>query len=372
VHLYDVDDDSVSSSVTALQQDPIRPEAALESILHANPQLIADEPLLIIGRQVRLDSGVADLLACDRHGNVVVVEVKIGRSGTGSASEETILSQPQTYAGSLSNFEFDDLSELFQEYASRLNGGEWEVERSYAAGGNLLQAMETVFGSAPEEHQFNTEQRLVVVAEEITQRTAANARYLLEQGLHFQATEVKRFTLPEEDATDRNLLTSSVIVDYSSRRVRPKRRLSPTHPELASEILERAFPELQSLVEADSVTELLPNGLDTREHRLISNNPAHPEDVVYRLDVKPDSNTVLIGIDVKGDDDRVHEQIAEQETRFSESGFTVSGNKTYRVVVADWNLDNPEDIHDVIDEVADQYALLVQLGHDVLINQGDR
>jgi RecB family endonuclease NucS len=107
VHLYDVDDDSVSSSVTALQQDPIRPEAALESILHANPQLIADEPLLIIGRQVRLDSGVADLLACDRHGNVVVVEVKIGRSGTGSASEETILSQPQTYAGSLSNFEFD-------------------------------------------------------------------------------------------------------------------------------------------------------------------------------------------------------------------------------------------------------------------------
>jgi hypothetical protein len=360
-----------TTGLSQCSTESIQPESAFESCLHKNPELILNEELLLIGRQVRLESDVADLIGLDEFGNTIIIEVKIGQSGTGSASEETILSQPQTYASSISNFEFDDLSALFHDYNSRLSGGEWDVDRAYAAGGNLLQAMETVFGSAPEEHQFNTEQRLVVVAEEITQRTAANARYLLEQGLHFQATEVKRFTLPE-DATGRSLLTSSVIVDYSSRRVRPKRRLSPTHPELASEILERAFPEFQSLVEADSVTELLPNGLDTREHRLISNNPAHPEDVVYRLDVKPDSNTVLIGIDVKGGDDRVHEQIAEQETRFSESGFTVSGNKTYRVVVADWNLDNPEDIHDVIGEVADQYALLVQLGHDVLINQGDR
>ena len=50
----------------------MRPEAAFESTLRANPELIVDEPPLIIGRQVRLDSGVADLIPCGEFGNVIV------------------------------------------------------------------------------------------------------------------------------------------------------------------------------------------------------------------------------------------------------------------------------------------------------------
>jgi len=361
-------DEDENSRMTALEQEPIRPETALESILHQNPHLIADEPLLIIGRQVQLDSGVADLVACDEYGNLVIVEVKIGRSGIGSASEGSILSQPQEYASSLSRYEYDALADLYQEYCTRLEDGEWDVARATAASGILRQGFKSTFEKEIADHQFNTEQRLIVVAEEITQSTAANARFLLEQGLHFQCSEVRCFSAPEDTTGEQTLLVSSMVVDYDVSRVQPAGRSSPTYPDLAGEILERAFPEFRSLVQADSLFELLPDGIDGRQQQLISDNPNHPESVVYRLDVKPDAESLLIGIDIPGggNQEDVLGQIESNSEVFTENGFTVKGNPMYRVVVDEWDVKSADQVRNLMYEVAERYATLINLGHSTL------
>jgi len=146
--------------------------------------MLLEEQVLIIGRQVRLETGVADLVGVDCFGNTCVFEVKIGRSGSGSASEKSILSQPQNYAQSLSSYDYENLNELYQDYQTRLDRGEWDVSEDSDRGGNLLTDFETAFGESIEPDQFNSTQRMVVVAEEITRRT---------ERLDLHALEIKAF-----------------------------------------------------------------------------------------------------------------------------------------------------------------------------------
>lgn len=367
MRIYETHDQTGQRDLIAAQQKEIRPEAALESILHATPELIIDEPLLLIGRQVRLDSGVADLVALDEFGNVVIIEVKIGRSGTGSASEETILSQPQTYASDLSTFDYDALDGLYQEYQSRLDGGEWDVTQANVVGGTLQSALNVTFGRELDEHEFNTEQRMVVVAEEITRRTAANARYLLEQGLHFQCTEVRRFVGSAQDGDERTILSSSTIVDYDLSRVRPKHRGNPTYPELVAPIAERAFPTIRPIVQAETVGDAFPDGFDTRGPELRSQHPGHPDRVVYTMAVKPDQNVVTLTIDNLADNPAVVEQIQSHEDVFTVEGFTVKENTRYRLVEKQWSVESVGEVRGYSKEISEEFETLVRLGHDVLV-----
>lgn len=368
MRLYRLNQTATPVSTTSYDREGIRPEQMLESWLDANPHLILDEPLLMIGRQVQLETGVADLVAVDRFANTVICEVKIGRSGSGSASEETILSQPQNYAQAISTYDYDTLDTLYQDNQDSLTSTD---ESTRDDGGNDLRAaFESTFGGPLDVSAVNTYQRMVVVAEEITRRTEQNARYLLQEGLNFQCVEIQRFEPLEYTDTDvkKSVLARNIVVDYDLNRVRPKHRESPTYPALASEILERAFPKFRSLVEADSVKELLPNGVDTREHRLVSANPDHPDSLVYRLGIKPDQGTIRVAIDIPETDELAYDRIQQEAPIFSDNDFEVTGNTTYRVVVDEWTLDEATDGRDLIGDVADRYALLVELGHRVLMN----
>ncbi len=76
-------------------------EKALEDWLQANPHLLGDD-ILLIGRQVRTEHGIIDLLALDSKGNTVVIELKRGR-----ASREVVgqLNSYLTIANSWSEYE---------------------------------------------------------------------------------------------------------------------------------------------------------------------------------------------------------------------------------------------------------------------------
>jgi len=57
------------------------PEENLESWIERNPAVLdEDEPLVIIGRQVPTDAGPIDLLALNQNGDLVVIELKRGRT----------------------------------------------------------------------------------------------------------------------------------------------------------------------------------------------------------------------------------------------------------------------------------------------------
>ena len=355
--------ETIERGVVTYEQTEFDSEEALENRLHSNSELLLDEQVFLIGRQVQLDTGVADLVGLDRWGNVIVIEVKIGRSGSGSASEETILSQPQNYAQSLSSFDYDDLNDLYLEHRDRTERREWDVGIDYDRGGNLLKEFEEVFDETIEEHQFNSTQRMVVVAEEITRRTEMNLRYLLKEGLNFQCIEIQAFRSPSGDGPG-TLIASSTVVDYPQGRVRPKDRPSPTYPTLVNDILDRAYPNFRSVTNAASVSELFPEGIDVREPRLVSQNVDHPTSIRYRLAPKPDDGTVVIAIDAQGGSVDGVSELKEMQAEFAEQGLDVTGNQTYRVVTHKWTLEGSEGLdEELIDEIAEQYATLVRMGH---------
>jgi hypothetical protein len=243
-----------TSRTLELRRDPVESDGQLESWLHANPDAILDEPLLIFGRQCGLDTWTPDLLALDKWGNVVVVELEKGTSGSKSANEETMLSRPQDYVQSVSRYEYEELNEVYSAYKDALDGDRWAVGDPVAGAASLVEAHESVFGGRIDPTGFNTCQRTVLVAEEVTSRTERTARYLLERGLAVQCVEVQRFGFPEDTSTDRNsaVLVTSTVVDYPLSRVRHDASTAD-FSDLTGAVRDRVAPRVRGLEGVETV-----------------------------------------------------------------------------------------------------------------------
>jgi hypothetical protein len=357
--------------------EPFHSEGKLEQLLHSAPSLLLDEELLIIGRQVGVDTGTLDLLGIDKYGNVVVFELKKGDSGSGSASEGSILSQPQEYAQALHWFTYDDLDDIFTEYSTEVGANDWPGSDGLD-GDSLLDEFERQYGTTLQQETFNQNQRMVIVAEEITDRTAANARYLRDEGLHMQCVEVQRFRL-STDSDSSPVLVASTVVDYDEKRIQPHEEDAITYPAINEGIVSRAFPAFKDVTHATSPEELFPGGFDHREPRMHSHHPEHPDAVRYALRVKPLKQAhVRLSIDVTSrgldieevDKTALTDRLRDATDRFTESGFNVDQSRnTYRIVTAHWDVDSVADVRDeaFLDEVAGRYADLVTLGHETFL-----
>jgi len=85
-------------------------EASLHSLIEQSPQLLplAGSPrLTIVGREVRLGSGSADLIAVQPNGRLVVIEVKLANN---AEARRAVVAQVLTYAAYLHGVERADLS----------------------------------------------------------------------------------------------------------------------------------------------------------------------------------------------------------------------------------------------------------------------
>lgn len=116
---------------------------------------------------------------------------------------------------------------------------------------SLQDAFSAHFGTPLNREVFNQHQRMVIVAEDITDRTAANARYLRDEGLHLQYVEVQRFRLSEaEDSSP--ILVAPTVVDYEHKRVQPSGDDAITFPDINRAIVERAFPAIKEIAHSTS------------------------------------------------------------------------------------------------------------------------
>lgn len=360
--------------------EPFQSESRLEQLLHQVPSLLLEEPILIIGRQVGVETGTLDLLGLDKYGNVVVFELKKGASGSGSASEGSILSQPQEYAQALQWFTYDELNDRYAEYRSDIGLKDWP-DASMPSDESLQDAFAAHFGTTLNREDFNQHQRMVIVAEEITDRTAANARYLRDEGLHIQCVEVQRFRLSEDEDSS-PILVASTVVDYDHKRVQPSGDDAITFPEINRAIVERVFPAIKEITHATTPEELIPEGFDHREPRLRSLNPDHPDPVRYTLRVKPlEKEQVRLSIDVTArnidaeevDKAALTNRLRAGTARFENAGFEVDQeNMSFRIVTEQWDVGSVADVRDdaFLDEIADRYAELVRIGHEVMVNEG--
>jgi hypothetical protein len=107
-------DDFADAELIPASKRPLNLEEHLENLLERSPWAIADEPLVVIGRQtsaaVENSTIFPDLLAIDKDGNLVIVELKKGRA------PREVTAQVLEYAAWANDLSEDDIVEIATSY----------------------------------------------------------------------------------------------------------------------------------------------------------------------------------------------------------------------------------------------------------------
>jgi len=196
-------------------------EAVLEDWLEENPDgIVEDGKLLIIGRQVSTNLGTTiDLLALDRLGNVVVVELKRDRT------PRDTLAQALEYASFAEQLNTDDLEGILQSYLNDESLGLAEYHREY-------------FELAPDEAvAFNKDQRIVIVGQQVTSEIRQTASFLRSKGLRVTCVEFSFF----QSSSGTKLLSQEIVVGQGPAK--PDQVASGSLPVVGLEDFMRALDE---------------------------------------------------------------------------------------------------------------------------------
>jgi hypothetical protein len=167
-------------------------EETLETWLESNPDcILQDERVMLLGRQVstNLDSTI-DLLAVDRDGNVVVIELKRGRT-----PRDTI-AQLLEYASFAASLTFEELEALHEEYRPGENPELADYHREYFGLGDA------------EGVAFNKMQNLVIIAQSVSKQVRQTSLFLRERGLDVRCLEFKYF----ETSSGERIVSTDVVV----------------------------------------------------------------------------------------------------------------------------------------------------------------
>jgi hypothetical protein len=196
-------------------------EAVLEDWLEENPDgILEDGKLLIIGRQVNTNLGTTiDLLALDRAGDVVVVELKRDRT-----PRET-LAQALEYTSFAERLDTDQLEEILRSYLNDESLVLAEYHREY-------------FGLAPDDAvAFNKDQRIVIVGQHITSEIRQTASFLRGKGIRVTCVEFSFF----QSNGGTKLLSQEIVV--GNEPPKPERVSSGSLPVVSHEEFIRALDQ---------------------------------------------------------------------------------------------------------------------------------
>ena len=183
-------------------------ESVLEAWLESNPdKILEDGRLLIIGRQVRTDlGGFIDLLAVDREGNVVVVELKRDRT------PRDVVAQALEYAAFAARLDVDALEGILRVH---------EQDESLS----LADCHRECFSIGQSEAvAFNKDQHIVVVGQQVTPAIKQTASFLGSKGIRVTCVEFTFFKAGEGG----RLLSQEVVV--GTEHVKPRRVASEPLP----------------------------------------------------------------------------------------------------------------------------------------------
>ncbi|MHB8159449.1 MAG: hypothetical protein ACYDGS_02985 [Thermoleophilia bacterium] len=186
-------------------------EAVLEDWLEENPDgILEDGKLLIVGRQTNTNLGsTIDLLALDRVGDVVVVELKRDRT------PRDTLAQALEYASFAEQLDANQLEGILQSYMNDDSLSLAEYHKEYFD----LTLDEAV--------SFNKDQRIVIVGQRVTSEVRQTALFLRSKGIRVTCVE---FSFFQADGGTKLLSQEIVVGTEPSRRSAcpPDRGLSLT------------------------------------------------------------------------------------------------------------------------------------------------
>lgn len=165
-----------SGKVVPFEQTPFPDlEKVLEDWIEDNPHLLFEgEDLAIFARQPSTKFGkYLDLLGLDRTGATVVVELKRGET------PRDVVAQTLEYASWVDSLTLDQLDEMAREYAEKrgvdASGIADLYRRTFSA---ELEDAEDQGRQLAERITFNNRQRLVILAERISEEVEQTLRYL--------------------------------------------------------------------------------------------------------------------------------------------------------------------------------------------------
>ncbi len=192
MRLFRVEEGSAFEEFVKTSFQDTHSEAILEDWLVGNPDgIVEDGRLLLIGRQVTTNLGTTiDLLAVDRQGDVVVLELK-----RGNTPRET-LAQALEYASFCEALDWEQLESILCSYINDESANLADYHRQYFE----LSTDEAV--------SFNKDQRIVIVGQAITNQIRQTSRFLRKKGLRVTCVE---FSFFEADGGDR-LLSYDIVV----------------------------------------------------------------------------------------------------------------------------------------------------------------
>lgn len=154
-------------------------ESRLENVI-AGDISILDSNLLIVGRQVPTAYGTfIDLLALDREGNIVVIELKKDKT------PREVVAQVLDYGSWARNLEEDDIASIFEAYVHKY--------MSDASEKSLDEVFCEKFSVDEMPEKLNESQDLIVVAARLDDSTERIINYLTEFGVAINAVFFRFF-----------------------------------------------------------------------------------------------------------------------------------------------------------------------------------
>ena len=199
-------------------------EERLEDWLCRDIGLLSDE-LLVIGRQVSAGaSGVLDLLAVDRHANLVVVELKRDKT------RRNVVAQTLDYAAWVRNLGHDQVEGLAEEYL----------------GGSFQKAFANRFGVDELPEFTGDHHRMYIVASTLDSGTQRIVEYLSTfHGVNINAATFSYFRDDASEFVGRSILLDEEEVERRAEEHGASRRKRPlTESELREIALANGVVEL--------------------------------------------------------------------------------------------------------------------------------
>ena len=275
-----------------------------------------DPGLMVIGRQVVTGfGGVMDLLCIDRNGDLVVVELKSGRT------PRDVTAQALDYCSWVQDLDFDQVKRIADSYL----GGSETLESAFR------ERFET---ELPE--QLNQGHRALVVADSMDSSTVRIVRYLAGMGVPINVATVQHF----QDGSGRELLAQVYLIE--PEEVRPRVRGSSARSAY------RTVNELQALADEKGVGEVYRRLRDGVRGIFTANGYSRTVGYVRRLD-DGGVRTLMLVEAVPGDDAGGVKFVAHA-TRFERyMGVGMEGlrdllpDNTVDCDVRRWNGSSPEE-----------------------------
>ncbi len=188
----------------------LRERFDIQEWIDKTPEILGEE-LLIIAKELILPTGKRlDLLAIDKNGFLVIVELK--RDDSGSEVEW----QAIKYTSYCSNFLLEELVEIYAKY---LNTNDEDAETKIENFVNV------------EMNEINTKQRIILVSRNFHSDVISAVLWLLDYNIDIQCVRLQLYV----DTNDELLINPEVIIplpeakDYIYKKVKKQKEQSRTH-----------------------------------------------------------------------------------------------------------------------------------------------